>query len=151
MPTIVQNNNIFVFHKKPDQKMLSSQNKWLCLSLISYLLMEFQKTCLAVFPLSFLSLGQFYKILQNWRDSCAKIISCGWKLAKLSRKSIFFTHSHKICWANFSKCWANFETYGLRGNTAVWWHNETQKYAVAKMFLYKVILISDSDVGLSLR
>ena len=40
-------------------------------------------------------------------------------MAKLSRKSIFFTHFHKICWANFSKCWANFATYGLRGNTGV--------------------------------
>ena len=71
----------------------------------------------SVFPLRVFSWGQFYQILWNWRGSCAKIINLGWKLAKWSRKSIFFTHSHNICWVNFSKCWANFATYGLRGNT----------------------------------
>ena len=75
----------------------------------------------AVFPLRFLSLSQFYQLWQNWRSSCTKSISFGWKLAKLSRKNIFFTHSHKICWANFSKCWANFATYRLRGNTVHWY------------------------------
>ena len=33
------------------------------------------------------------------------------------KKSIFFIHSHKICWANFSKWWANFVTYDLRKTT----------------------------------
>ena len=70
-----------------------------------------------VFPVRYLCLGQFYQIWQNIRGSRAKIISFAWKIAKLSWKSIFFTHSHKICWANFSKCLSNFATYGLRGNT----------------------------------
>ena len=64
--------------------------------------------------LKFLSLGQFYQIWQNWRDSYAKIIS----LAELSRKSIFFTQSYKVCWANFSKCLANFATIGLNPKRA---------------------------------
>ena len=68
---------------------------------------------LPAFLLRFLSLGQFYLIWQNWRGFCAKIISFGWKLAKLSRKNIF---SHKIC-SHFFKVLTNFGTYNLRGNT----------------------------------
>ena len=71
-------------------------------------------------------------ILPNLTRFYTKIISFGWKLAKWARKSIFFTHSHKMCWAKFSKCWANFATYGLRMNTeyskrysnGTWWEHK---------------------------
>ena len=32
------------------------------------------------------------------------------KLAQLTRKNLFFTHFHKICWANLPKCRSNFVT-----------------------------------------
>ena len=70
----------------------------------------------AVFPLRFLSLGQFYQIWQNWRVSCAKSLALA---ENCQEKASFFTQSLKICWANFLKCWANFATYGLRGNIGV--------------------------------
>ena len=37
----------------------------------------FAEGCSSVFPLRFLSLGQFYQIWQNWRGSCTKIIRHG--------------------------------------------------------------------------
>ena len=84
--------------------------------------------CNSVFPLSFLSLGQFYKISQNWGSSChgackrqalcscTKMIASGLKIGSINKKDHLF---HKICWANFLKCWANLATYSPRANTVV--------------------------------
>ena len=47
-----------------------------------------------VFPVTFLNLGQFHKISQNWRSSCAKLIVSMLKIGS-TRKSIFFIHFHK--------------------------------------------------------
>ena len=72
----------------------------------------------AVFPLRFWSWGQFYKISQTGGSCCTKMIALqGWKLAQSTRKSITFTHFHKICGTNFLKCWANFATCSFTENT----------------------------------
>ena len=66
-----------------------------------------------IFPLKFLSLGQFYQIWQNWGDSCTKIISSGWKLATLSGKNIIFTIFHKLLWTQFSQAQSKFHDIQL--------------------------------------
>ena len=76
---------------KCTEKMTTKFIHWLILYYVNLLY------CASVFCIRFLSLGQFYQSLQNWRGSCTKIINFGQKFAELSRKSIFFAHSHKIC------------------------------------------------------
>lgn len=64
-----------------------------------------------VLPVRFLSLDKFHQILQIGGGVLAP------KSLALTENCIFFTHSHKIFWANISKCWANFLTHSLKENT----------------------------------
>ena len=122
--------------RKEDQKRPKKvQNKWLTLLhdvkslcvllhksfcyqfMISWEFVElWQSYLLTSVPLS----GRFWlwAIISNLtkvEEFFTKIISLGWKLAKLSRKGIFFTPFHKICLTNFPQCWAKFATYCLKG------------------------------------
>ena len=79
----------------------------------------FYLPCISV-PFKVLELEKnFTKFYQIQGGSCTKIISLRWKLAKLSRKTISFTHFQKICGTNFPKCWANLVAYCRRENTAM--------------------------------
>ena len=87
----------------------------------------------------FFELGSILSNLTNKKGSCTKIISFGIKLAKLSRKIIFFTNSNKTCWANFfnvmgkfadmqpmRECWFGVPSSNFRGpsltNLSGQWH-----------------------------
>ena len=58
----------------------------------------------SVFSLRFLSLGHFYKILQNWESSCTKMIASRLKNgSSIFKKSIFFDTFSYTLLRQFSK------------------------------------------------
>ena len=98
-----------------------------------------------VFPLRFLSLGQFYQLWQNLtRGSCTKIIICGWKLAKMSKKNIFLLILSESVEPFFKVLGQFCDIRGLRGNTVLHlmqWVLGRSTYLLSSLLLVRILAV----------
>ena len=106
---------------------------WNKMGICTFKTSKWDIACAPVLPLRFLSLGQFYKISQNWEVLVAKLQLQGWKWAQLARKKHLYTFSQNLL-SKFYKVLGQFcNMYGLSSNTVVFllhqkWEKNTYQH-----------------------